>query len=239
MWHEQVPYWGLKDIRARCTKFCFRFNLTPGEFGLVFRKLTEILVSKTDNALYRNTEVRSCNNCCGGRAISITYCECVFVALGIQQAMRMRRFVICDLLCSTICFTLYLINDAIFNKKKLLNIKCTFWVYLQVLSETFLILRRNERDVIKNVNYSSCKMPLFLSGFNETWTLSTYFRKMLIYIKFHGNPSSGRRVVPRGLTDRQTSRHDEANSRLLQFVWTGLTIREYRLNQGFGNAFQE
>ena len=34
----------------------------------------------------------------------ITYSECVFVALGIQYAMRMRYIVICDLPCSTIFF---------------------------------------------------------------------------------------------------------------------------------------
>jgi hypothetical protein len=34
---------------------------------------------------------RSRNQSCRGKAISITYCECVFEALVIQQAMRMRR----------------------------------------------------------------------------------------------------------------------------------------------------
>jgi len=33
--------------------------------------------------------------------MSITYSECVFVALGIQYAMRVRRTVICDLPRST------------------------------------------------------------------------------------------------------------------------------------------
>jgi len=35
--------------------------------------------------------------------------------------------------------------------------------------------------------------------------------------RFYYSPSSGSRVVPCGRTDRQTDRHDEANSRLSQF----------------------
>ena len=34
----------------------------------------------------------------------VTYCECVFVALDIQHAMRMRRVVFCGLSGSTIFF---------------------------------------------------------------------------------------------------------------------------------------
>ena len=45
----------------------------------------------------RNVVANSCNCCCSGKAIRITYSECVFVALGIQHAMRKRHFVICDL----------------------------------------------------------------------------------------------------------------------------------------------
>ena len=63
-------------------------------------------------------------------------------------------------------FPHYLINVTIFEKKKrLLNIKCVFYFSLQLLSETFLILRRNERDMIKNVYYSACKVTVFFVRF--------------------------------------------------------------------------
>ena len=51
-----------------------------------------------------NTEENSCNHCCSGRAVSITHSECMFVALCIQHAMRMRHVVICGLLGSTVFF---------------------------------------------------------------------------------------------------------------------------------------
>jgi len=40
---------------------------------------------------FSNTETRSCNHCCREKAMSITYSECVFVALVIQHAMRVRQ----------------------------------------------------------------------------------------------------------------------------------------------------
>jgi hypothetical protein len=55
-------------------------------------------------------------------------------------------------------FSHYLINGTIFEKEKLMNTKCVFWYFLQLLSETFLILRRNGRDMIKNVYLDICKV---------------------------------------------------------------------------------
>ena len=56
----------------------------------------------------RNVEARSCNHCCFGKAISITYSKSVFVALGIQHAMRTCRIVICGLSSSKIFFHIIL-----------------------------------------------------------------------------------------------------------------------------------
>jgi len=54
--------------------------------------------------LERNVQERFRNHCCSGKAINITYSECVFVALGVRYAMRKRYIVICDLPDSTVLF---------------------------------------------------------------------------------------------------------------------------------------
>jgi hypothetical protein len=46
--------------------------------------------------------------------------------------------------------------------KKLLNTKCAFWFSLQILPATFLIIRITERDIIKNVYWSSRKVTVVL-----------------------------------------------------------------------------
>ena len=61
-----------------------------------------------------NTEERSCNNCCSGKAIGVTHSECVFVASVIQHAMRMRQTAICGLP-GYHAFPRYLIKGTIFR----------------------------------------------------------------------------------------------------------------------------
>jgi len=91
-----------------------------------------------------------------------------------------------------------------FREKKLLYIKCVFWVSLQFLSETFLILRGIQGDVIKNVYRSSSKVPVILVGPYPNLNFLDIFSKKYSNIEFHENPSHGSRVVSCRQTDGQT-----------------------------------
>jgi len=83
--------------------------------------------------------------------------------------MRMRHIVI---------FPYYLITDTIFGKKSYWT-QNVFWFSLQRLSEIFLVLRRIERHVIKNVYRSSCRVPIILVRLYETFSI--HFREILKY----------------------------------------------------------
>ena len=114
-------------------------------------------------------------------------------------------------------FPHYLIKGTIFAKT-LLNLKCVFWFSLQHFSETFLILRRTERDMIINVYWSSCKVPIILVRFK--WNLSflarfsnnTQISNFMIIC-----PVEAELFRANGQTRGWTDRLDEANSRFSEF----------------------
>jgi hypothetical protein len=111
---------------------------------------------------------RSCYHCCSGRAVSITHSECLFAALGIQHAVRMRHLWLPRLYR---IFLHYLINGKIFEKKKDIEYKmCVFLFHVQSFCDTSLILRINKEYMIKMYEYIDLrvKCSFFLSDFNGT-----------------------------------------------------------------------
>jgi len=86
-----------------------------------------------------------------------------------------------------------------------------------ILSETFLILRRIQCDAIIRANGLHVQCRLFLPDFNET-TVSRHIFEKYSNLKYHENPSCGSRVVACERKDRQTDRHDGANSRSSEFA---------------------
>jgi hypothetical protein len=102
------------------------------------RDVNETSTILTRQAMYvlRNNEARSRNNWCLGKAVSITYSECVSVALVTQHANRKPRIILSSVACPAVQYLSALSNKRHdFREKKLFNIKCVFWFSVQLLSE--------------------------------------------------------------------------------------------------------
>ena len=78
----------------------------------------------------RNIRARSCNHCCSGKAVSITHCERVCVALVIRHAMRMRH-IVSSVACPALQYfsTLSHKRHDFRGKKNLLNKKMCIFIF--------------------------------------------------------------------------------------------------------------
>ena len=84
------------------------------------------------------------------KVISVAYSETVSVAAGTWREMRMHHIVICCLFDSSIFY--HIIWQTTQLQKILLSLKCVLLFFTRV-SETFVILRRNEGGMIKKNKY--------------------------------------------------------------------------------------
>jgi len=97
-------------------------------------------------------------------------------------------------------FLHYFINGTIFEKEKITE-KIVLRLSVQLLSDTSLIVRRIQREIIKNVHwtYYSCHTSIRLESPRQIFEKCSN-------TQFHNNPSNGSQVVPCGRTDRWTDR---------------------------------
>jgi len=74
----------------------------------------------------RNNEAHSHDHCCRAQARSIKYSEFVFVALVIQHANRMHRFILPSVACPGVPYFFHFLKNGKIFGEKFLNIKCVF-----------------------------------------------------------------------------------------------------------------
>jgi hypothetical protein len=127
------------------------------------------------------------------KTISITCYKCVFVALITKHTIRMRRmiFVACPALPD-----FYTLSHKQHNKREnLLNVKCVFCLSLQIVSETFPILRKIQRGTVICVPRSSCKVPVVRIRFKRNLNFLDGNLEKYCNNKFHENPCIGSRCM--------------------------------------------
>ena len=109
-----------------------------------------------------NTETRSRNHRHRGKAICITYSQCVALLLDIQYTKRMSHIIFSSVVCPDLPYFSTLFDKRYDFLKKIVEPKTCVLISTANLSETSLILRRSERDMTKQKSRSSCKVPVRL-----------------------------------------------------------------------------
>jgi hypothetical protein len=77
----------------------------------------------------------------------------------------MRRIILSSVLSGSSIFYHIISYMALFKKKKIIEHKMCVVIFSTTLSETFLILRGIQRDIIINVHRSSNKLSVILVRF--------------------------------------------------------------------------
>jgi len=142
-----------------------------------------------------NIEESSCNHSCSGKAISITYSDCVFVALGIQNTVRMRHTLSCGLPGSTIFFPHSLISGRIVEKT-VLFFSTTFVCNISHSKKNWA--RYDQKCLLVFLKSTCFSCPILME-----LEFSRQIFETLKYL-FHEKTSSGSRVVSCGQTDSRT-----------------------------------
>jgi hypothetical protein len=109
-------------------------------------------------------------------------------------------------------FPHYLTKNTVFEKKKIIEHKMWVFILSTVLSQTLPILRRPERDMIKNVYWAPCQLPVIFARFVWILNFLDTFSWNSKDIRSREIPYSASGIVP----CRRTDRHDETKGRFSQ-----------------------
>ena len=136
------------------------------------------------------------------------------VAIGIVFAMRVHHIVICGL--PALWYFSRLSHKWHIFQKIVIEHKMCVWIFSTTFVWNIFYFKKKWMRCDKKIYIGlRVKYPLFSPDFNETWILLTGFQKILRYqiswksVQWEPSCSIG--------MDGQMNRHDEANSRFLQF----------------------
>ena len=150
--------------------------------------------------LWRSIGACSCNHCCSGEAISITYSDCVFISLCIQH--------VAYFMCNLLPVWVYSIFFALFHKRHLFSENVSQQkICVLILSSNFV---RNISNSKKN--WAGCDQKCILVFIESTRYSCPILMKLEFSpqnferysnVKFREDLPSGSRFDPYGGTDGQ------------------------------------
>ena len=154
----------------------------------------------------RKIEAHSCNHCLKWKAISITYSEGVFVALGNQHAERMHHISMYDLSSCTVFFPHYLINGTIFGKMAIEHKMCALIFSTTFARNTSNSKKKNwARYGQKKYTGLQSKLPVIFVTFWRNLNFPDIFSKNIQILNFMKICPAGAKLFHAdGQTDRQT-----------------------------------
>jgi hypothetical protein len=135
--------------------------------------------------------------------MSVTNSKCVFVALVIHHGKRMRRITLSSVTCLALPHFSTLPHIGHDFREIVTEYKVCVLIFSTFLSETFLILRRNERDMIKKCILAFLYSIRYFCQILRKLEFPQQIFEKYSNIKFHEIPSNGSRVAPCGPTDRR------------------------------------
>jgi hypothetical protein len=160
-----------------------------------------------------------------GKALNVTYykfvcvcvCACVCVC-SLRYPAHNAHAPYCHLWSVRLynIFPYYFTNGTIFEKK--VESKMCVLIFSLNFMWNISYFKNNWAKYGKNVYWSSCKVPLFLSNINEPWICRHILRNNQLWKFLKILPVVAELFHANGQKDRQMDGHNEANSHFCNFA---------------------